>query len=371
MTAMAARSSRRVADCSSASRTTGTMARRCSREASSGTTPPYLACVANLRRDHRRQNAAAILDHGRGGFIARRFDSQDAHWYGEVWICLSSIMTCRRASIAQEPLADRAASRMLVVYREERRWEDRIFREFPEFLRAGRLPGAERFEGVSVATVGPGTGVHSLPVERQSQAPQNLSGQWKFCCWNRSAMIRRPGPRWCIRAARCEPASAFCFDDVEAEIIGAGRVRRAHGAISLRRRYIRRARRDRARSAAAVHQAPGYGRGSGTIPDGVRARAGSVAAPTAGLHFTAGDSGCLPRGRRRDRVCDAARGAGNISAGAWRVAAFRAVPDYGRKCREDPGGEASRSAQAPPACERWRACIWAEPGDRSFHPAWI
>ena len=36
----------RAPDSSSASRTAGTMARRCSREASSGTTPPYLECVA-------------------------------------------------------------------------------------------------------------------------------------------------------------------------------------------------------------------------------------------------------------------------------------------------------------------------------------
>ena len=39
--------------------------------------------------------------------------------------------------IAQEPLEDRAASRMLVLYRSEGRWEDRTFREFPAFLQAG------------------------------------------------------------------------------------------------------------------------------------------------------------------------------------------------------------------------------------------
>jgi len=39
--------------------------------------------------------------------------------------------------IAQEPLADRAASRMLVVHRAEARWEDRTFRDFPSYLRAG------------------------------------------------------------------------------------------------------------------------------------------------------------------------------------------------------------------------------------------
>src|SRR4051794_29371067 len=43
--AIAERSSRRVPARSSASRITGTMARRCSRLASSGTTPPYLSCM--------------------------------------------------------------------------------------------------------------------------------------------------------------------------------------------------------------------------------------------------------------------------------------------------------------------------------------
>jgi S-adenosylmethionine:tRNA ribosyltransferase-isomerase len=41
------------------------------------------------------------------------------------------------SSIAQEPLADRAGSRMLVLYRGEQRWEDRAFREFPRFLQRG------------------------------------------------------------------------------------------------------------------------------------------------------------------------------------------------------------------------------------------
>jgi S-adenosylmethionine:tRNA ribosyltransferase-isomerase len=41
------------------------------------------------------------------------------------------------SSIAQQPLADRAASRMLVLNRAGQRWDDRQFRDFPEFLRAG------------------------------------------------------------------------------------------------------------------------------------------------------------------------------------------------------------------------------------------
>ena len=55
--------------------------------------------------------------------------------------------------IAQEPLADRAGSRMLVLHRLEQRSEDRMFRDFPEYLRAGDCLVSERFEGVPVATV--------------------------------------------------------------------------------------------------------------------------------------------------------------------------------------------------------------------------
>src|ERR1700722_18973003 len=39
--------------------------------------------------------------------------------------------------IAQEPLPERDASRMLVLYRTEGRWEDRAFRDLPSFLRPG------------------------------------------------------------------------------------------------------------------------------------------------------------------------------------------------------------------------------------------
>jgi S-adenosylmethionine:tRNA ribosyltransferase-isomerase len=39
--------------------------------------------------------------------------------------------------IAQTPLADRAASRMLVVHRREGRWEDREFRDLPQYLKPG------------------------------------------------------------------------------------------------------------------------------------------------------------------------------------------------------------------------------------------
>ncbi len=39
--------------------------------------------------------------------------------------------------IAQEPPPERDAARMLVLHRQDRRWEDRQFRELPMFLNPG------------------------------------------------------------------------------------------------------------------------------------------------------------------------------------------------------------------------------------------
>jgi S-adenosylmethionine:tRNA ribosyltransferase-isomerase len=39
--------------------------------------------------------------------------------------------------IAQEPPAERDGARMLVLHRESQRWEDRMFRDLPEYLKAG------------------------------------------------------------------------------------------------------------------------------------------------------------------------------------------------------------------------------------------
>src|SRR5580704_9559807 len=68
--AMAARLSSVVPADSRASRTTSTMARRCSRDASSGTTPPYLPCVAiceatteESTRSASSTTAAAVSSH--------------------------------------------------------------------------------------------------------------------------------------------------------------------------------------------------------------------------------------------------------------------------------------------------------------------
>ena len=66
--------------------------------------------------------------------------------------------------IAQEALADRAASRMLVVRREPGTWEDRCFRDLPEYLRAGDCLVLNDSRVFPARLYGYRTGVHSLAI---------------------------------------------------------------------------------------------------------------------------------------------------------------------------------------------------------------
>src|ERR1051326_7180525 len=80
--------------------------------------------------------------------------------------------------IAQEPLADRAASRMLVVYRDEDRWEDRSFRDLPGFLHPGDCLVLNDSRVFPARLFGHRAGVHSLPVGKNNpKRRENLSGR--------------------------------------------------------------------------------------------------------------------------------------------------------------------------------------------------
>src|SRR5438105_2286607 len=79
--------------------------------------------------------------------------------------------------IAQKPLPDRAASRMLVIYREDGRWEDRQFRELPEFLEPGDCLVLNDSRVFPTRLYGHRAGVHAIPVgKRNPKRRENLSG---------------------------------------------------------------------------------------------------------------------------------------------------------------------------------------------------
>src|SRR5947209_1503751 len=83
-----------------------------------------------------------------------------------------------RELIAQEALADRAGARMLVVYREQGRWEDRTFREFPTFLRPGDCLVLNDSRVFPARLLGRRAGVKSLPIGKNNpKRREHLSGE--------------------------------------------------------------------------------------------------------------------------------------------------------------------------------------------------
>jgi S-adenosylmethionine:tRNA ribosyltransferase-isomerase len=175
------------------------------------------------------------------------------------------------SSIAQEPLADRAGSRMLVLYRAERRWEDRTFREFPQFLRAGDclvLNDSKVFPSRLLGhRVGFTGAVEVLLVQPMSEDAKT---------W--TALVH-PGRKMRTR-------ERVAFDGVEAEVIGRGE----YGERMLRFHYDG----DLYELLQRIGHVPlpPYIKRGDTAEDRERYQTvfaretGSVAAPTAGLHFT-------------------------------------------------------------------------------------
>ena len=80
--------------------------------------------------------------------------------------------------IAQQPLADRAGSRMLVLHRADGRWEDRWFREFPTFLGPGDCLVLNDSRVFPARLFGHRAGVRSLPIGKGNPKRQEyLSGR--------------------------------------------------------------------------------------------------------------------------------------------------------------------------------------------------
>ena len=194
--------------------------------------------------------------------------------------------------IAQEALADRAASRMLVVYRDQGRWEDREFRDFPAFLAPGDCLVLNDSRVFPARLYGHRAGVASLPIGRNNpKRREYLSGRVEV-------FLLRPvsadGRDWqaLVRPGRkMRTGERIGFEGgLISEIVARGefgeRTIRFHGAdaddlyaafdrighVPLPP-YIKRpdsaADRDRYQTVFARER-------------------GSVAAPTAGLHFTKG-----------------------------------------------------------------------------------
>jgi|SRR5579871_201693 len=191
--------------------------------------------------------------------------------------------------IAQRPLEDRAASRMLVLYRGEQRWEDRMFRELPEFLNAGDCLVLNDSRVFPSRLFGHRAGLHALPVGKNNpKLQENLSGKVEV-------FLLRPvsadAKEWraLVRPGRKMPTGErIRFNDgLEAEITSRGEF----GERTLRFLTSR----DVYETLEQIGHVPlpPYIKRPDTAADRERYQTifarekGSVAAPTAGLHFTA------------------------------------------------------------------------------------
>jgi S-adenosylmethionine:tRNA ribosyltransferase-isomerase len=189
--------------------------------------------------------------------------------------------------IAQEPLADRAASRMLVLHRREECWEDRVFRELPEFVQAGDCLVLNDSRVFPARLLGHRVGVHSLPVGKHNpKRLENLSGEVEVFLlrpisddaktW--TALVRpgrkmRTGERVRFGELEAEIAARGEFGERTVRFFHEGDIHEALSAVGHvpLPPYIKRPDRpeDRERYQTVFAREPG-----------------SVAAPTAGLHFT-------------------------------------------------------------------------------------
>jgi S-adenosylmethionine:tRNA ribosyltransferase-isomerase len=189
--------------------------------------------------------------------------------------------------IAQEPLEDRAASRMLVIDRAQGRWEDRAFRDFPSYLGPSDCVVLNDSRVFPARLMGRRAGVNALAIGRNNpKRAEHLSGAVEVFLLRPTGRNRewqalvRPGRKIGIgeriqfgEELECEVVARGEFGERTVRFEGDGDLYAAFervGHVPLPP-YIRRE--DRAEDRERYQTVFARERGS-------------VAAPTAGLHFT-------------------------------------------------------------------------------------
>jgi len=187
--------------------------------------------------------------------------------------------------IAQHPLEERDASRMLVLIRAKGNWEDRTFRKLPDILRGDELVVVNDARVLPARLFGRRKGVRAEPAGKQKRARhEHLSAQIEVLLTRRieadvwEALVK-PGRK--MRTGECV---VFGEGELEAEVIGRGE----YGLRELRFRGEV----DAALEKLGHVPLPPYIRRADEAADRERyqtifaQKQGAVAAPTAGLHFT-------------------------------------------------------------------------------------
>src|SRR5579862_7311737 len=190
--------------------------------------------------------------------------------------------------IAQRPLDERDASRMLVLDRAARQWQDRGFGEIAQLLRPGDLLVFNNTKVFPARLLGRRRGITSQHVGKNNPAQQGfLTGETELFQTRQESGDVWQGLVHPGRKVRTGEVLVFGDDELEAEILG-------RGEYGLRRARLR-------ARIGTIEDAidrlghvplPPYIQRCDESSDRARyqtvyAKArGAVAAPTAGLHFT-------------------------------------------------------------------------------------
>ena len=190
--------------------------------------------------------------------------------------------------IAQTPLADRAASRMLVVDRAAGRWEDRQFHDLPGYLGPGDCLVLNDSRVFPARLFGHRAGVHALPVGRKNPARlEYLTGEVEVLLLRPVDSAAKEWEALVHPGKKMRVGERVTFGEgLEAEVIA----RRTFGERTLRFLTDR----DVFRAVEQIGHIPlpPYIRRQDEPDDRERYQTvfarepGSAAAPTAGLHFT-------------------------------------------------------------------------------------
>ena len=189
--------------------------------------------------------------------------------------------------IAQRPLAERDASRMLVVDRGSGAWEDRQFRELPDLLRGDELVVLNNARVLPARLFGRRTGIHAQqPGENNPALHEHLHAQIEVLLVRQ---LEEDVWETLVRPGRKIPVGeriVFGDGDLEARV-------ESRGGFGLRvLRFTSRGGFHEALARLGRIPLPPYIKRADEASDRERyqtvyARRGSaVAAPTAGLHFT-------------------------------------------------------------------------------------
>ncbi len=191
--------------------------------------------------------------------------------------------------IAQTPLADRAASRMLVLDRARGTWEDRLFRDLPGFVGTGDCLVLNDSRVFPARLFGQRAGVHALPIGKKNPARHAyLQGEVEVLLLRPVDGAARDWEALVHPGKKMRVGERVRFaEGIEAEVIA----RREFGERTLRFQ----ARGDIYDAFEKIGHVPlpPYIKRRDEVADRERYQTvfarerGSAAAPTAGLHFTA------------------------------------------------------------------------------------